>query len=47
MSKGLKKVTDLLGMVLISMALCKMGYGLNSEIWWFCILGTICVTAGR
>ena len=28
-----------IGMIFISMALCEMGYGLKTPVWWFFIIG--------
>lgn len=35
-----------IGMVLISLALSEMGYGFNTLIWWFFIIGLACYNVG-
>lgn len=33
------KILSSIGMILISIALCEMGYGLDTFIWWIFIIG--------
>ena len=36
-----------IGMAMISIGLCKMGYGLNTMVWWLMIIGIATYSTGR
>lgn len=40
--KGAKVMSILIssiGMIIISIGLCEMGYGINTKVWWLMIIG--------
>lgn len=40
--KGVKVMNILIssiGMLIISIGLCEMGYGINTIVWWLMVLG--------
>lgn len=47
--KGVKVMNILIssiGMLIISIGLCEMGYGINTIVWWLMVLGLATYTIG-
>ena len=47
--KGVKVMNILIssiGMIIISIGLCEMGYGINTIVWWLMVLGLATYTMG-
>lgn len=40
-------IISTIGMVMISIGLCEMGYGLNTMVWWLMIIGIATYSTGR
>lgn len=40
------KLLSFIGIMMISIGLCEMGYGLNTIIWWLIIAGVAIYTTG-
>ena len=35
----MNKLISSIGIMLISISLCEMGYGINTKVWWLMIIG--------
>lgn len=40
-------IISTIGMIMISIGLCEIGYGLNTMVWWLMIIGIATYSTGR
>lgn len=45
-AKAMNILISSIGIMLISIGLCEMGYGINTKVWWLMIIGLATLNMG-